>query len=219
MRGSRVRELTPAALAELPPTCTQCPLGDRVTVTSDTTWAHAAHRRWGLCGVSLVTPTGAGRTVTGYLLVSPALNVPRSHPLATCPAEPERAVLMGARFLDGADESVVGHRLVQALAARLVSHPATRSIGAVASLVPACTTPGADWLAAVGFHETEERPQLSTWQLDLDASVGWRTRVDDALERMAGLIPRPTAPPEPAGPLLQASGAKAGRPRRYERSA
>lgn len=149
------------------------------------TWAEAALDEWGFCGVGCVSDG----LLTGYLLVAPALHVPRPHPLAAC-ANADAAALL-AVVDDGC-----GRRLVQSLAARLVGHRTITAIDAAASELGTALAPSYTWLDEVGFHPLDQDP--NRYRLELAGTRSWLPDVAPLLDRLRGII-RPVPPPEPVG--------------------
>ena len=132
--GHHLRTLVPADLAGLP--AQGCGI-----VLDHPTWARAAMSAWGLCGVGCL----CRGVVMGFVLVSPALYVPRAHPLSVGANADAAAVL--AVVDDGCSR-----RLVQSLAARLVGRRSIVAIDAAASpghpAGPSPLTPSPEWLDA-----------------------------------------------------------------------
>ncbi|HPZ50807.1 MAG TPA: hypothetical protein PLA44_13230 [Propionibacteriaceae bacterium] len=140
---------------------------------------------WGFCGVGCVSDG----LLTGYLLVAPALHVPRPHPLAAC-ANADAAALL-AVVDDGC-----GRRLVQSLAARLVGHRTITAIDAAGSELGTALAPSYTWLDEVGFHPLDQDP--NRYRLELAGTRSWLPDVAPLLDRLRGII-RPVPPPEPVG--------------------
>ncbi len=206
MLPSRLRPVTLGSLGRLPATCGVCPLGVGVTVHADASWAQAAERRWGFCGMALFESD----QVLGYVLVSPAHTVPRQHPVGPAQLSADQALVLTLRMLsrDGACSDWDHPRirpLVQHLAAGLLHHEGTRSLGVVGSVGEGdCRTPPIHLLGDLGFREQHAHALHPLWQLDLDRTVTWRERVRQIGARARGLVTRPVpAPPEPAGRARQ----------------
>ncbi len=171
------RRLTPADLAGLPAAGHEALLGHP-------SWARAAMDAWGLCGVGDVGDHG----VTAYLLVCPALHVPRDHPLALG-ANADAAALLAA-------SPDAAPRLVQGLAARLVGHRTITAVDAAVGTPGTVLAPSPEWLARCGFHPLASDP--CRHRLDLTATRSWLPDLGDWVRRLSDLV-QPTPPPEPAG--------------------
>ena len=178
--GHHLRTLVPADLAGLP--AQGCGI-----VLDHPTWARAAMSAWGLCGVGCL----CRGVVMGFVLVSPALYVPRAHPLSVGANADAAAVL--AVVDDGC-----GRRLVQSLAARLVGRRSIVAIDAAASpghpAGPSPLTPSPEWLDACGFHPLDATPLR--YRLELDATRTWLPDMGELLRRLGDIV-RPVVPPEP----------------------
>ncbi len=189
-QGSRL--LTPADVSRLP-------LPDEAaSLLKHPSWARAAMAEWGLCGIGCVT----GEVVTGYLLVSPALHLPREHPLSLG-ANADAAALL-AVVDDGC-----GHRLVPALAAKLIGHRTITAIDAAASAEGTALAPTPAWLDASGFQPIDGDP--GRYRLELRATRSWLPDLASVWERLRDTV-RPARPPEPVGRCEQLGRAASAQP-------
>lgn len=175
--AQHTRVLTPGDVAQL-----HCPGAE--AVLDHPTWARAAMSEWGICGIGCVT----GGMVTGFVLVSTALHVPREHPLAL------GANAQAAALLAVSDDGC-GRRLVQSLAAHLVGRRTITAIDAAASGPGTVLSPSYEWLGSVGFHPVDGDPYR--YRLDLRGTRSWLPDLSGAMQRLRDLV-RPTPPPEPA---------------------
>lgn len=163
MRLRRLRPLSAADLALLPG---DCACGGRRMLAASAAWAHAGIERYGICGVAAFD----GAEPIGWLLISPALNLPAAHPLASGPRDADAAQLLQAHVVEAWRGIGIGRQMMQSLAARLV--PSSTGIdamgsgpgsglgsavgpgGAPASSAGApCLAPPISWLEDVGFVE------------------------------------------------------------------
>jgi hypothetical protein len=178
--GRHCIPLTPADLTRLPrPDCD--------LVADHEGWARSAFSEYGFCGLGCVDARNPGR-LSGYVLVSPALHIPRVHPLAIG-ANGDAAALLAV------GDDGCGKRLVQALAARLAGQRAIVAIDAAASATGHACAPSYAWLDSVGFRPIEADP--SRYRLELNATRSWLPDLSGFASRLRTLI-RP-APPEPVG--------------------
>ena len=194
-RSGRIRVLGEHDLAHLPAFCGACPLGPHTHAEAESSWAAAAVARFGFCGVAVVDRD----QVVGYLLVSPALNVPSTHPIAHGPRTPDSAVVMSVRVLEPYHRVGYGKHLVQAVAARLVRQAGClEAAGATGGR--SCQIPPRGWLEGVGFAPCDEAPTLGgvvRMRLDLESTVAWRPDLRWALDLVDGLVSRPAQPEHP----------------------
>lgn len=209
-RSGRVRPLLERDLARLPLTCPRCVLGSSSLVDADSGWASAAVDRFGLCGVVAVIDHHA----VGYLLLSPALNVPATHPIAHGARTPDSAVVMSVRVLEDHRGSGVGKHLVQSAAARLLRQAnCLEAIGTSGN--PSCQTPPLNWLESVGFVPCDDPVGTPAglgpptrrlpggiaapvrMRLDLSSTVTWRPDLQWAKSWVGGWAGRPAQPEHP----------------------
>lgn len=186
-RGVRIRPVAASQVAHLPKVG-PCP----VPLTQDASWARAAERTWGLAGNAF----HCDGDIVGFLLVAPALYVPRRHPLARGGLSVEDAALLVTWLRPDADDAV-GRQLVQHLAGRLSRQKHLTGLDAHAAVTPARATPATPssvWLEAVGFHPVDQRAHR--FRLDFSATRSWMPDVSGWMRAIA-VLPRPV-PPEPA---------------------
>lgn len=197
----RLRPLVAAHLADLPHTCRTCPMGNEVEFAHDPAWARGAEDRWGLCGVA----AEHDENVIGYLVVTPALTLPKAHPLTHWSRTPDSAVLVSLRVVDDWAGLGVGKQLVQSVAARLAGNASClEAVGTSGHAT--CVTPSIDWLDSVGFAPegtTGVGPggdELQRMQLNFSTTLRWRPDIRGAWQAVSGWVTRPVvAPPEPSG--------------------
>jgi hypothetical protein len=187
INGRRFRLLHASDLDSLP-VCGTCKEMEKLL--KDRAWAHAGDAEWGFCGV--------GVYVTGipvaYVLVTPALYVPRRHPLAQG-ANADAAALL-ALYVEGAHpQQALGKQAVQRLAAKLVTQRNINAIDAASSERGICQRPSRGWLSANGFRPLGDGVRH---RLDLRATRVWLPSPQDMVRQVAEIV-RPAAPPSPAG--------------------
>lgn len=197
MRIGRIHPVAAAEVRQLPTCCAQCcgEIGPDATATPS--WALAADQRFGLSGVVARDDDA----VIGWLLVAPAFNLPRHHPLSQAPRTADVAIVVGACVLPGYRDAGVARQLVQTLAARL-----TGSVEAIEALASTGSehvhTPAAAWLEEVGFQVVPggtSSPNLVRMRLDLASTVRWLPDLKSAWDALTGWLPRPGVSPEPSG--------------------
>lgn len=187
INGRRFRILHASDLDTLP-LCTTCKEMDRLV--KDRVWADAGDDEWGFCGVGVYA---AGEPVA-YALVTPALYVPRRHPLARG-ANADAAALL-ALFVEGAHpQHALGKQAIQRLAAKLVDQRNINAIDAASSERGICQRPSRNWLTANGFRPLDDGVR---YRLDLRATRVWLPSPQEMVRQVAGIV-RPAAPPHPAG--------------------
>lgn len=185
--GIRIRPVSATQVPHLPK-LGPCP----VPMTADALWARAAERTWGLAGNAF----HQDGEVVGFLLVAPALYVPRRHPLTRGGLGVEEAALLAVWIRPGEADSV-GRQLVQHLAGRLANQKHLTGLDAHAGLTPGRVTPAtpsAAWLTSVGFHPVDGCP--GRFRLDFSATRTWFEDVASWLQAIR-ILPH-SIPPEPA---------------------
>ncbi|HEY5484148.1 MAG TPA: hypothetical protein VIK31_10110 [Propionibacteriaceae bacterium] len=185
--GRRFRLLHASDLESLP-LCGTCKEMERLV--KDRTWADAGDDEWGFCGVGVY----ASGDPMAYVLVTPALYVPRRHPLARG-ANADAAALL-ALYVEGAHpQHGLGKQAVQRLAARLVDQRNIDAIDAASSERGTCQRPSRGWLAANGFRPLDDGVRH---RLDLRGTRVWLPSAQEMVRQVADIV-RPAAPPHPAG--------------------
>jgi hypothetical protein len=192
VRIRRFRPVTAVGLARLPETCERCPLGPSSRFSPNPSWARAAEDRWGACGLA----ADHDGTTIGYILVTPALTLPRSHPLTMWARTPDSAVLMSMRVFDDQASAILPQHLMQALAARLTgSVSCLEAVGTDGA--PSCTTPAMSWLESVGFVKDERQrpvgfaPHLHRVRMDFNTTVTWAPGLRSVWGTVHGWVSQP----------------------------
>jgi hypothetical protein len=187
INGRRFRLLHASDLDTLP-LCTTCKEMEKLV--KDRMWADAGDDEWGFCGVGVYV---AGAPVA-YALVTPALYVPRRHPLARG-ANADAAALL-ALYVEGAHpQHALGKQSIQRLAAKLVDQRNINAIDAASSERGTCQRPSRNWLVAAGFRPLDDGVR---YRLDLRATRVWLPSPHEVVRQVAEIV-RPAAPPSPAG--------------------
>jgi len=187
INGRRFRLLHASDLESLP-LCGTCKEMEKLV--KDTGWAVAGDDEWGFCGVGVC----AGGDVKAYVLVTPALYVPRRHPLARG-ANADAAAML-ALYVEGVHpQHSLGKQAVQRLAAKLVDQRNINAIDVASSDRGICQRPAKKWLMANGFRPLDDGVRL---RLDLRSTRVWLPRPQEMVRQVADIV-RPAAPPHPAG--------------------
>ena len=187
INGRRFRLLHASDLDSLP-LCATCK--DVEKLVKDRAWAEAGDDEWGFCGVGVYV---SGEPMA-YVLVTPALYVPRRHPLARG-ANADAAALL-AVYVDGAHpQHGLGKQAVQRLAAKLVAQRNINAIDAASSERGTCQRPSRGWLAANGFRPLDDGVRH---RLDLRGTRVWLPSPQEMVRQVADIV-RPVTPPTPAG--------------------
>lgn len=175
-------------------------------------WLSAVLRDWGSCGrVAYVDDEFAG-----YVLYAPPLYFPGTAALPTAPLSEDAVQLatmyVAPRFRSATGRghgSGLGRVLVQAMAKDLIKRGEFRAVEAIAqrgapSSGPegraehACVLP-ADFLVRVGFKTQRPHPRYPRMRMDLKTTLTWREEVEQALQRLVGVVRPAQAKPSAAG--------------------
>ena len=183
----RYRALHASDLGQLP-LCGTC--HDVEKLVANRAWADAGDAEWGFCGVGVYV----GGKPVAYALVTPALYVPRRHPLAIG-ANADAAALLAVYVEDDQPVRAFAKQAVQRLAARLVDQRNIDAIDAAASDRGLCLRPSRGWLESTGFRPLDDGVRH---RLDLHATRAWLPRPHEVVRQVAGLV-IPVTPPAPAG--------------------
>lgn len=167
-------------------------------------WVSEVLREWGSCGRVLLVD---GQAV-GYATYAPASFVPGALQLPTAPVSPDAVLLTTVWVAPDARGGGLARMLVQAVARDLVGRgaPAVEAFGDTrahrgVTLQP-CVFP-ADFLGRVGFFT--QRPHVTTprMRMELRSALTWKDEVEQALEKLWGVVrpvpARPTRAPQPRG--------------------
>jgi GNAT superfamily N-acetyltransferase len=176
-------------------------------------WLSSVLLEWGSCGrVVLVDDEAAG-----YVLYAPPALLGGSVAMPTAPVSPD-AVQVATAFVAPEYAGAGLGRLLMQLAVKDVikrgGYRAVECFGTVTEVredTATCCLP-VEFLQRVGFRTARGHARHPRMRLDLRSVVTWREEVEQAWERLRGVVrPRPAAAPAPlpfAGPL----GAPLGTP-------
>ncbi|MGQ0629903.1 MAG: GNAT family N-acetyltransferase [Sporichthyaceae bacterium] len=156
-------------------------------------WVSATLLEWGSCG-KLVQ---VDEVTAGYVLYAPPSFVPRSGLFPSSPVSADAVLLMTGRVLPEFAGAGLGRMLIQGLARDLVRRgvKAVEAFGDAKPEGPACVVP-AEYLRAVGFKTVRHHKRYPRLRLELKNTVGWRSEVEAALERILDVsIPAPAFRP------------------------
>jgi GNAT superfamily N-acetyltransferase len=217
----RLARLTLDNLADLPVRCQSClfweldPVRRQRAVSSGDprcekeAWVSHALLEWGSCGrVAYVDGDPAG-----YVLYAPAPFLPGAQAFPTAPAGEDAVLLATAMVYPEYAGGGLGRMLMQAVAKDLLKRGGIRAIEAFGDTRAArggyggCVLP-ADFLLRVGFKTQRPHPRYPRMRLELRSVLTWREEVENALEKLMGVVrPYPVRPGQagtgavPRGPV------------------
>ncbi|HEY8339171.1 MAG TPA: GNAT family N-acetyltransferase [Egibacteraceae bacterium] len=212
---SRLRDLPPSRLDDLPAACRRCmfwetgggrrgPVSDaeapQVTAAKQAWW-QATQLEWGTPGKAVYDDD----TLVGYALFAPPGHVPRTRRLPG-PVSDDALLLAVLWVAEGWRGTGVAKTLLQAVLreahrrrARAVEAYGARGLAAGAGAT--CVIPEA-FLLAHGFTVTAEDASFPLLRLDLRQTVRWQESVGHALESVLSVLGRRER--VPARPALEA---------------
>ncbi len=157
-------------------------------------WVSRVLLEWGSCGRVLYVDGDPA----GYVLYAPPTFLPGADAFPTAPVS-EDAVLLATllvrpEYVGGG----LGRVLMQTAVKDLVKRGDVRALEAfgttVASGIGSCVLP-TDFLLGVGFKTHRSHPRHPRMRMDLRSVVTWREEVENALERLVGVVrPHPARP-------------------------
>ena len=167
-------------------------------------WVSEVLREWGSCGRVLLVD---GRA-EGYATYAPAAFVPGALQLPTAPISPDAVLLTTVWVAPEMRGGGLARMLVQGVARDLVGRgcPAVEAFGDTrvlrgAALQP-CVFP-ADFLGRVGFFTQRAHVTTPRMRMELRSALTWKDEVEQALEKLWGVVrpapARPTRAPQPRG--------------------
>lgn len=155
-------------------------------------WVSRVLREWGSCGqVAWVDDEPVG-----HLVYAPVAFVPGGQAFPTAPISSD-ALLLTTVYVDpAAAGGGIGRLLVQAMARDLIERGGIRAVeafGETRERAPGhCVVP-AGFLAGVGFKTQRAHPTHPRMRMDLKSALTWKDEVEQALERLLGVV-RPVRP-------------------------
>lgn len=196
--------LTLDNLAGLPGHCPSClfweldpvrreRLDDDEALAEKEGWVSEVLREWGSCGRVVMLDDEP----VGYAIYAPAAFIPGSQAFPTAPISPD-AVQLTTVYVDPARRGGgLGRLLVQGMARDLIKRGGVGAVEAfgAARERPGCVVP-ADFLSAVGFKTQRAHPVTPRMRMELKTALTWRDEVEQALERLLGVV-RPAVRPAP----------------------
>lgn len=158
-------------------------------------WVSEVLREWGSCGRVVLQDDQP----VGYLVYAPGSFVPGAEGFATAPVSPDAVMLTTAHVAAGHRGGGLGRMLVQGMARDLAGRGDVKAVEAFATNGRArgCVLP-AEFLARTGFKTHRPHPLTPRMRMDLRTLAMWRTGVEAALEKLAGVV-RPAPAPQPEG--------------------
>ena len=218
--GRRVARLTLDNLDDIPQPCRSCAFWELDPVRHDRArragesaeekeaWVSRVLLEWGSCGRILYVDDQPA----GFAIYAPAAYVPGADTFPTAPVSEDAVLLAAVRVLPGYAGGGLGRVLVQAVVKDLIERGGIRAIEAfgdrrASSAEDAfdrsgsrgsCTVP-ADFLLRVGFKTHRRHSRYPRLRLDLKSALTWRDELEQALERLLGVVRAPvTRPVRPA---------------------
>jgi GNAT superfamily N-acetyltransferase len=218
----RLDRLTRDTLVDLPLGCGSCVFWEldpvrRARAEADgegrcekEAWVSRVLLEWGSCGrVAYVDGDPAG-----YVLYAPPSFLPGADAFPTAPAGEDAVLLATAMVFPEYAGQGLGRMLMQAVVKDLLKRGGIRALEAFGDTrAPAaaadvkygqCVLP-ADYLLAVGFRTQRAHPRYPRMRMELRSVVTWRDEVEQALERLMGVV-RHTRPTPAAHRVLRGGG-------------
>lgn len=167
-------------------------------------WISEVLREWGSCGQVVLQDDQP----VGHILYAPAGFFAGAAAMPTAPVSAE-ALLLATAYVDpAARNGGLGRMLVQGMARDLVKRGGISTIEAFGdsrratrSSDDGCAVP-TGFLSAVGFKTQRPHPIHPRMRMDLRSALTWKDEVEQAVERLLGVV-RPTQnAPKPAQPGL-----------------
>jgi len=212
----RTAPLTVDRLADLPIRCQSClfweldPVRRHRVPSADAAeekqgWVSQVLREWGSCGrVALVDDE-----VVGYVIYAPAVYVPGIDSFPTAPVSAD-AVVMTTLYVDPRHtHGGIGRLLIQGMARDLIRRGGIRAVETFADtrgVSGRCLVP-AEFCGRVGFKTQRAHLTTPRLRMDLRTALTWRDEVEQALERLMGVV-RPIVHPAPKASRPSARGTR-----------
>lgn len=146
-------------------------------------WVSQVLRDWGSCGRLLLVDD----RLVGHVIYAPAVFVPGAGEFPTSPVSGDAVVMASLRVAEPYAGRGAGRRLLPAMAKDLIKRGDIRAVEAFAGTGP-CLLP-VDFLKAVGFRTVRAHPRTPRMRMELRSLVTWRTDLEEALDRLRGVLP------------------------------
>lgn len=206
----KTASLTLDRLADLPAPCRSCLFWEldpvrRARVSAEDAaaekdaWLTEVLRDWGSCGQVVLVDD----RVVGYVVYAPAALVPGSASFPTAPVSEDALLLTTVRVAPEHRGAGLGRVLIQAMARDLVRRGGIRAVEAFGQNggpgLGQCVVP-AGFLSSVGFKTQRPHPTHPRMRMDLRSAVTWKDEVEQALERLLGVVRPARTTPKAAQP-------------------
>ena len=194
----RVARLTVDTLDDLPEHARSClhweldpvrrhRVGDgAAAVAEKEAWVSHVLLEWGSCGRVL----HVDEEPAGFILYAPPWYFPGSASYPTAPVSEDAVQLATAWVAPEHTGSGLGRLLLQEMVKDLLERGDVRAVecfGAVLAPEDACQLP-AEFLRRVGFGTHRPHPRSPRMRMELKSVVTWREEVEQALERLLGVV-------------------------------
>lgn len=202
----RVARLTIDTLADLPASVRTClfweldPVerarieGAAEAESEKEAWLSRVLLEWGSCGRVVY----ADDEPAGFVIYAPPHYFPGSASLPTAPMSEDAVQMATAEVFEGFTGGGVGRLLMQSMVKDLLKRGDVRAVeciglrGLDGGIRPdGCVLP-VEFLQRVGFKTYRPHPRHPRMRMDLRSVLTWRTEVEEALERLIGVV-RPAA--------------------------
>lgn len=200
----RTQRLTVDLVGDLSEPCTQCtlwelgathiPLAAEDARSEKETWVSHVLLEWGSCGRIVYLDAAPA----GHVIYAPARFVPGVQRFTSGPVSDDAVVMTSLRVREEFLGRGMGRVLVQAMVKDMLKRPGVRAIEAFGTPGGAgCTLP-TDFLQGVGFKTAQPDLVAPRMRLELKSVLSWRDEIENALERLRGVVvphpaPRPAA--------------------------
>jgi len=204
----KIARLTLDNLDDLPSVCRSCvfweldpvrrerALAAGETACEKEAWVSRVLLEWGSCGRILYVDDEPA----GYALYAPPAYVPGAAAFPTAPVSEDAVLLATVMVRPEHAGGGLGRVLVQAVVKDVLSRGDIRALEAfgdhraVGLDEHACVVP-VEFLLRVGFKTHRAHPRYPRLRMDMRSVLTWREEVEQALEKLLGVVrPRPVAP-------------------------
>jgi GNAT superfamily N-acetyltransferase len=155
-------------------------------------WVSQVLRDWGSCGRVL----RIDGDVAGQVIYAPPVMVPAAGSFPTSPVSPDAVLMVSLRVAPQFEGHGVGRMLVQAMARDLIKRGGIKAVEAFGdtrgNASAECVIPS-EFLLAVGFRTLRAHSRNPRMRMDLRTALTWRSELEEALDRLRGVVARPVA--------------------------